>query len=68
MTYEEAREQVTSFTYLPCKREGGPCHPDFYGIGCNPQDSTTEWYERQLNAYIKDIYGVSPAQGVLEQK
>ena len=32
-------------------------------VGCNPQEKGTEWYERQLNAYIKHHYGVSPIQG-----
>ena len=59
MNYEEAKKKVTRFDYVPCKREGSPCHPDFYGIGCNPTDSTTNQYHQQLDAYIKDIYGVS---------
>ncbi len=58
--YQNILKKVTSFMYIPHKREGGPCHPDFYGIGCNPTDSTTDRYKRQLDAYIKDIYGVSP--------
>ena len=60
MTYEEARNLVTGPFYVPVKAEGSPCHPDWCGIGVNPQDHETEWYERQLNAYIEYRFGVTP--------
>jgi hypothetical protein len=61
MNYQEAKERVTHWDYVALKREGAPCHPDWYGIGCNPaSDRGSERYNKQLNAYIKNIYGVSP--------
>ena len=63
MNYTEAREHVLHWDYVALKKEGGACHPDWYGIGCNPApDKGSERYNRQLDAYIKDVYGVERVQ------
>ncbi len=57
--YQEIRDRVTGLGYVALKQEGAPAHPDWYGIGCNPADDKgSDRYNRQLDAYIKHIYGV----------
>ena len=59
--YQEILKKVSDPMYVCIKPEGKAAHPDWYGIGCNPApDKGSERYNRQLNAYIKDIYGVEP--------
>ena len=63
MNYQEARKKVTSWDYVALKCEGEPMHPDFAGVGSSfgkYGHEGEEFYERQLNAYIKRFYHVDP--------
>ena len=60
MTYEEAREKVTHPFYCDLKAEGAPAHPQGWTFGDFTHGAYAKWYDRQLNAYIKHHYGVSP--------
>ena len=67
MNYTEARKHVTSGFYVALKCEGEALHPDHAGVGSSYGKygkEGEEFFERQLNAYIKRFYGVTPDQEI----
>ena len=62
MNYQQTREKVESLFYVPLKSEGAPVHPAGWTVadGINYK----EWYENQINAYIKHVYNVTPSEEI----